>query len=223
MLGRAAVAMWWDIAAEMQAEFEDWHSHEHMPERLGIPGFLRGTRWRSLSGASSYFVLYEVKDLKTMTGGAYLERLNDPTPWSRKLMPHHGNMVRTLCKVRARSGGGVGHALATVRLSPPRRGRGAIFRWLAEEAFPPLARGKGLTGAALLEGQPMPGRTTEQEIRGRDGEADSVLLVNGYDPQAVEAAAGELCVALESRRTGCERAATLYAPSYCLVAKDFAA
>ena len=47
MLGKAAVAMWWDIAPDMKAEFEDWHTHEHMPERLAIPGFLRGMRWIS--------------------------------------------------------------------------------------------------------------------------------------------------------------------------------
>ena len=45
MPGRAAVAMWWDIPPELKAEFEDWHLHEYMPERLGIPGFLRGTRY----------------------------------------------------------------------------------------------------------------------------------------------------------------------------------
>ena len=50
MLGKAAVAMWWDISPEMRAEWEDWHTHEHMPERLGIPGFLRGTRWVADSG-----------------------------------------------------------------------------------------------------------------------------------------------------------------------------
>jgi hypothetical protein len=37
ILGRAAVMMWWDIAAEMEREFEHWHSIEHMPERLAIP------------------------------------------------------------------------------------------------------------------------------------------------------------------------------------------
>ena len=106
MLGRAAVAMWWDVAPEMRAEWEDWHSHEHMPERLAIPGFLRGTRWVADSGEPSYFVLYEVADLATITGGPYLERLNNPTPWSRKMMPHHRNMVRSLCRVRASWGGG---------------------------------------------------------------------------------------------------------------------
>ena len=67
MLGKAAVAMWWDVAPEMKAEWEDWHSHEHMPERLAIPGFLRGTRWIALSGEPSYFVLYEAAKLATIT------------------------------------------------------------------------------------------------------------------------------------------------------------
>ena len=50
MLGRTAVALWWDIAPETVREFEHWHSIEHMPERLSIPGFRRGTRWKSELG-----------------------------------------------------------------------------------------------------------------------------------------------------------------------------
>jgi len=114
MLGTAAVAMWWDVAPEARAEWEDWHSTEHMPERLAIPGFLRGTRWVAESGEPSYFVSYEVASLETLTGGAYLERLNNPTPWSRKMMPHHRNMVRSLCVLRAGWGGGLPRTLATV-------------------------------------------------------------------------------------------------------------
>jgi hypothetical protein len=52
-----------------------------------------------------------------------------------------------------------------------------------------LPRGKGLTSAHLLESQPMPAQTTEQKIRGGDASADWVLLVGGYDAQAVTAAA----------------------------------
>jgi hypothetical protein len=175
MLGKAAVAMWWDVAPEMRAEWEDWHSSEHMPERLAIPGFLRGTRWVAESGEPSYFVLYEVTRLATITGGAYLERLNNPTPWSRKMMPHHRNMVRSLCALRAGWGGGLPRTLATVRFSP----RGA--------ALPRLPQGKGLTGAHLLESHPMAGapQTTEQKIRAGDATTDWILLVGGYDQEAV--------------------------------------
>src|SRR5258708_17407321 len=119
MLGRAAVAMWWHVAPEMRAEWEGWHSSEHVPERLAIPGFLRGTRWVAESGEPSYFVLYEVAHLATMTGGAYLERLNNPTPWARRMMPHHRNMVRSLCVLRAGWGGGAPPAPAAGPVSPP--------------------------------------------------------------------------------------------------------
>ena len=194
MLGTAAVTMWWNVAPEMRAEWEDWHSSEHMPERLAIPGFLRGTRFVAQSGEPSYFVLYEVTQPAVMTGGAYLERLNNPTPWSRKMMPHHRNMVRSLCLVREGYGGGVAQSIATVRLSgTPKR---------------ELPRGKGLTSAHFLESQPMPGaQTTEQKIRGGDATADWVLLVGGYDERAVKSAAGN---------------GELYRPAYSLSAGEIA-
>ena len=187
MTGRAAVAMWWDIALEMQAEFEDWHTHEHMPERLGIPGFLRGTRWIRLSGEPSYFVLYEAESLSTISAGPYLERLNHPTPWSRKMMPHHRNMVRSLCIVRASFGRGVGHAAATIQFSPA-PDSSAVTQWLSAE-LSKLPERKGLAGAHLLEAQPVSGAapTTEQKIRGRDAIADRILLICGYDAEAVKA------------------------------------
>jgi hypothetical protein len=171
--------MWWDIAPEIRSEWEDWHTHEHMPERLAIPGFMRGSRWVS---ENSYFVLYEVATLATLTGGPYLERLNNPTPWSRAMMPHHRNMVRSLCIVRARFGRGVGGALATLRSRIP------------ENALAPLPERNGITAAALLESQPMAGvpQTTEQKIRGGDAEAEWVALIGGYDADAVAAAAKEI-------------------------------
>jgi hypothetical protein len=181
MLGSAAVAMWWDIAPPMRAEWEDWHTHEHMPERLGIPGFLRGSRW--ISG-DSYFMLYEVEGMDTLTAGPYIDRLNAPTPWSRKLMPHHRNMVRSLCHVRASFGRGLGGWMATLRLE----------HGLPAQALSALPQQQGLVGAFLLEAQPMAGapQTTEQKIRGGDAEARWVGLVCGYDALAITAAANKL-------------------------------
>lgn len=180
MLGTAAVTIWCDVAAGVREEFEDWHSHEHMPERLAIPGFLRGSRWAS-EPAGSLFVLYELDRAETLTGPAYLARLNDPTPWSRKMMPEHRNMVRSLCVARASFGGGLGGAIATVRLP----------RAIAADALAKLPARPGVTAAHLLEGQPAP-QTVEQKIRGRDAEAAWVALVHGYEPAAVRAAAAEI-------------------------------
>jgi hypothetical protein len=188
----------------MKAEFEDWHTREHMPERLAIPGFLRGTRWIAESGEPSYFVSYEVTSLETISAGAYLERLNNPTPWSRKMMPHHRNMVRSLCALRTGWGGGLPQVLATVRFRPPATG------------LPALPRHKGLTGAHLLESQPMAGapQTAEQKIRGGDRTADWVLLVGGYDVEAVKNDVTDELVAQPGCTVG------LYRPAYSLTSKD---
>lgn len=177
MIGKAAIAMWWDVPREAQREWEEWHTCEHFPERLSIPGFLRGSRW--IAGESSYFVLYEAAELATVTSGPYLERLNNPTPWSRKMMPYHRNMVRSLCLVRASHGEGLPGTMATVRFS-------------AGTQAPRLPGGRGVTGASLLESQPLPDTTAEQRIRGGDATADGVLLVGGYDASAVEQAAAGL-------------------------------
>jgi hypothetical protein len=215
MPGRAAVAMWWDIAPEMRPEWEDWHTHEHMPERLGIPGFLRGSRWIAASGEPSYFVLYETARLSTIMSGPYLERLNDPSPWSRKMMPHHRNMVRSLCRVRASFGGGLGQALATIRFSPPPRGGRALLKRLASEVLPGLPGRRGLSGAHLLESQPAAStpQTTEQRIRGGDARADRALLVCGYDVDAVRAVARDE-LALPGAVEG------LYRLAYSMTSKD---
>jgi hypothetical protein len=179
MLGKAAVVIWCDVRPEARAEFEDWHSHEHLPERLAIPGFLRGSRWVGASGESTYFMLYELDDPTTLSGPAYLARLNDPTPWSRKMMPEHRNMVRSLCVVRERFGGGLPHTLATIRFhSADRR---------------TLPRPKSATGVFLLQSQAMPAaQTTEQKIRGNDRAAGWVGLLGGYDEDEIAAAARAL-------------------------------
>ena len=44
MLGKAALAMWWEVSAQERSEFEHWHAHEHFPERLAVPGFLNADR-----------------------------------------------------------------------------------------------------------------------------------------------------------------------------------
>ena len=177
MLGRAAVAIWCEVAPEMREEFDDWHAHEHMPERLSIPGFLRGSRW---VGADGYFMLYEVRDEAVLTGAHYLERLNNPTPWSRKMMPHHRNMVRGLCRVEAGNGRALAQALATVRLAE-------------RPALPDPSR-RGLVAAhALRNIAHASAQTTEQKLRGGDQAPDWAALVIGYDFDAVTAA-GEALV-----------------------------
>lgn len=194
MPAEAAVAIWCDVAAEARDEFNDWHAHEHMPERLSIPGFLRGSRWVGADAASGYCMLYEAQSEAAITGGPYLARLNDPSPWSRKMMPHHRNMVRSLCRVDAAFGAGLGQALVTVRLSPNPAHASKLKDWLIREQLAGMPSRKGLVAAQLLRNiaRPQETRTTEQEIRGGDAAADWIVLVNGYSVDAVASVAAQI-------------------------------
>src|SRR5207237_10716840 len=115
------------------------------------------------------------------------DRLNAPTVWSTKMMPHHLNMVRSQCRVGASFGGGVARSLATIRLSPE-AGREASLETALLVTLRELASKPGLTGAHMLipDTPIMSVLTTEQRIRGLDGAADWVVLLSGYAPEVVE-------------------------------------
>lgn len=193
ILGKAAIAMWWDIAAGWRAEFEDWHTHEHFPERMGVPGFLRGTRWTRACGGEGFFVMYELDTYETLVSPGYLNRLNAPTPWSTKLMPQHRNMIRSQCHVMESVGGGLARYALTIRLSP-RAGSESDLRAFLKTHADTAAALPGLSGAHLLvTDTPQMAATTEQRIRGgKDRAAEWIYIVNGYAINAVAACDGEI-------------------------------
>jgi hypothetical protein len=191
LLGKAAVAMWWNIRPARRAEFCDWHSHEHFPERMSISGFRRGSRWSSVENTEGFFVLYELDDYSTLTSSEYLERLNNPTPWSTKMMPHHLNMVRSECRIAASFGGGVARLMTTIRFSPRERQQSLTS---VRDAMADFSNKPGLTGAHLLitDTPARIAQTEEQKIRGGDGVADWISLLTGYDSGALEHAQAAL-------------------------------
>ena len=194
LLGRAALAMWWDIAGETRVEFEHWHSHEHFPERLAIPGFLRASRWSRADGGEGFFVLYELADYGVLASPAYLARLNAPTPWSARMMPQHRNMVRSQCRVLDSRGAVLSRQMLTVRVAPAAGCAEAL-----QLALGTLAKGlvqrPGLSGMHLLRHEkPSIAVTEEQRMRGlRDEAADWIVLLSAYDSAELRAvAAAEL-------------------------------
>jgi hypothetical protein len=187
LLGKAALFLNFDIVADAIREHDDWHTHEHFPERLSIPGFLRGTRWVTVRGEPRYFVLYEVADLGVLTSQAYLERLNHPTPWTSKMMPSYRGMARGFCKVTGSAGVGIGQAARLFRFRPAAQGAEALRRWLLQEVLGTLPQKPGIVGAHLLEAAAAPPMTSEQKIRGADASVDWALVIAGYDEDALGA------------------------------------
>ena len=185
LLGSAAMALFFDLADEAIAEHDDWHTHEHVPERISIPGFLRASRWAAPRGGPRYFILYEVADLDVLTSSAYLERLNNPTPWTAKMMQSYRGMRRGLCRVEATCGLGIGQAALCISFSPVAGEEQALREWLARRLLPDLASRPGLASAHLLASGTSAPMTREQQIRGKDAETSWVLLVTGYSAMSV--------------------------------------
>jgi hypothetical protein len=185
LLGKAAMLLSFDVIEDAIAEHDDWHTHEHLPERLSIPGFLRGTRWVSLHAKPRYFVMYEVDRLATLKSEAYVERLNNPSPWTSKMMQNYQGMTRGLCSVSGSSGLGMGQIGLLVRLRPETGTESSLRRWLLDDVLPRLPARRGLGSAHLFEAALTPDMTNEQRIRGADAGVDWALLVTGYDEDAL--------------------------------------
>lgn len=185
LLGKAVMLLSFDVVEDAIAEHDEWHTREHFPERLSIPGFVRGSRWVSTNGKPGYFVMYEVDDLATLQSRAYIERLNHPSPWTARMMTHYRGMSRGFCSVSGSFGLGIGQAGLLLRFKPVPGREPSLRAWLIGEALPRLPARRGLGSAHLFEGSSTPPMTNEQRIRGTDAGVDWALFVTGYREDAL--------------------------------------
>jgi hypothetical protein len=195
MPGTGCFVAWYDLSAGRESGHDHWHTHEHMIERVAIRGFLRGIRYRSLTGNPRVCVVYQVETLAVLASAAYLERLNNPTPWTRRSMTLFAGMNRTMCTVASTHGHGTGGYLLTIQLGAKPGAAGGLKTWLSAVALPALAARAGLCGAHLLLGDRAVSQTPTEEkaLRGApDAIADWVVLVEAYDRAALELALAEL-------------------------------
>ena len=110
LAGEGAICIWNDILPEHRADFYAWHNEEHMPERVGIPGFKRGRRYIAVDGATrpEFFTLYETELYEVLVGQDYTNRLNAPTPRTKATTASFRNTSRALTRVHASQGFGIG-------------------------------------------------------------------------------------------------------------------
>lgn len=112
------LAVWTDVAPELEADFNEWYWREHLPERLAVPGFLSGRRYRAIAGAPRYFAWYELDSVKTLASPAYLDRLDNPTEWTERVMPGFRNTTRAVFRAASVLGRMSGALMLTLRAGP---------------------------------------------------------------------------------------------------------
>jgi hypothetical protein len=195
LAGTGVVAIWHDLLPEAKDDFYEWHNREHMPERVGIPGFRRGRRYIAIDGTPEFFNLYEADTPEVLGGRDYLDRLNSPTPWTKRVVPSFRNVARSICRVAYSGGVGSGGVVATVRFDVDGTHRAFAIDALTTRLLPPLALRTGIAGVHLCLADEAVSKVETAEKRAR---ADATLvptwivLIEGIGPDEVRKAAEEL-------------------------------
>src|ERR1700709_1545586 len=90
------MAFWADIDPDYVLRYQQWHNCEHMPERVAIPGFREGRRYRSMTSEPHFLMFYETDNTGVLASPAYMAALNAPTDWTREALPHFRKPVRSI-------------------------------------------------------------------------------------------------------------------------------
>lgn len=98
------MAFWADIEPDYVLRYQEWHNCEHVPERVSIPGFLRGRRYRVEDGAAHFLMMYETEAPEVLSSEPYLAALDAPTDWTREALTHFRNPTRNIYRQIAATG-----------------------------------------------------------------------------------------------------------------------
>jgi hypothetical protein len=159
------LAIWNDCAPGREAGFEKWYQHEHLAERIAVPGFLVGRRLEAVGKARPrYFGFYVMQSPEVLFSAAYLQRLNNPTPMTRLVMTEiFRNMIRTVCRRSLRLGAMRGAVSVTARFGA--RADEAALRRVLEK----LMQDKAVACGEIWTAVPIPAGPATEEERLRGG------------------------------------------------------
>jgi hypothetical protein len=181
LAGEGAITIWNGITPEGRAEFYAWHLHEHMAERVGVPGFRRGRRYIRATPEThpEFFTLYETETPQVLLGMDYANRLNAPTPWTKTATQGFRDTARALTTVAYSAGPGSGGMIATWRFDAAEGRADDLRRALSVEVLPNLYRWKTLVGVhlCLTDGAASAVKTAESKDRTDIGAAPNWVLM----------------------------------------------
>lgn len=195
LAGLGAVCIWHDLTPDAADEFYQWHNREHMPERVAIPGFLRGRRYLVVAGAPTYFNLYEAESVEVLGGKEYLDRLNAPTAWTKRVVPSFRRIARSICRVVFSEGVGQGGFMLTQRFDIAAADHARATEALRLRLLPPLEARKGIAGVHLCLADEAISRIETAEKQARvDATAipSWIVLLEGTSESDVRAAGESL-------------------------------
>ncbi|MEO8280626.1 MAG: tripartite tricarboxylate transporter substrate-binding protein [Ideonella sp.] len=131
----ALLALWNDVDPALDAEYNDWHGREHVPERLNVPGILWARRYLRASPVPTmprYLTMYGLRDADVLESEAYDRLLREPTPWSFRMRPALVNISRWVCTIHSEAEMDASQRITVLALSDEQAGGPVGLKtWLA--------------------------------------------------------------------------------------------
>jgi hypothetical protein len=196
------LAIFNNAAPGREAEFEEWFQHEHLAERIAVPGFLLGRRYEAVAGPLRYFNFYLTQSADVLKSAAYLERLDHPTPMTHKVMSEiFKDMIRTVCHRTLRLGTMRGAAAVAVRFLG--QADPSALNATSEE----LAKDRAVACAEIwsaVDASTIP-VSQEERLRGGDKKIEACLYVETLRVEDAEKIASMLSRQFSSATVGVYR------------------
>jgi hypothetical protein len=102
--GSGLMVFWASIDPAHWLRYQQWHNCEHIPERVAIPGFRVGRRYRSAARPERFMMFYETDGSQVLASPAYLHALQNPTPWTREALGWFRDPARSVYVLESSGG-----------------------------------------------------------------------------------------------------------------------
>jgi len=169
------LAIWCDMPAEHLHDYRNWLTQEHIADRTFSPGFLGVRLFEALEDEKSHFILYATENADVLNGAAYRAILDNPSDWTRRIMPKFGPFDRALGEQVLKVGNGFGSHVVIARISL------TTLAINLQELKDRLARFSGVDGIASLRLYALDHGTTDRHSEektmrgGTEGDFDYLL------------------------------------------------
>jgi len=158
--GSGLLVIWTDVAPGVEAEFNEWYDGEHVPQLLGVDGFLSAKRYQAVDGKPKYIAAYELADENVLQRDAFRQVRENPTAWTKRMLPHFRNTQRGILRQIFSHGERRekdAPFVLTVRLNTPAEHDDEFNQWYNVDHVPALVAVPGVYCAhryVAVEGDP---------------------------------------------------------------------
>jgi len=173
------LAIWSDIPSDYETDYLHWLTREHIKERLAVPGFLGARVFRALlDDIRRYLIIYDLQDGNVLASAPYLSRLNNPTPWSQRIMPRLSNFRRGGGRVQWKAGHGRGGFIAALAIEPRKGLPTGLEKLVSADRICAISFFEtDLASSAIA--------TAEKQLRAGDESFAVLIVLEGLDERAL--------------------------------------